>query len=42
VPNDAMRCRMYIAPFGLWLTLDSGKFSAVEIFKKTKAVDLYF
>jgi len=26
----------------LWLTLDSDTFSAVEIFKKTKAVDLYF
>jgi hypothetical protein len=37
-----MNRRLYIAPFGLWLTLDSSAFSAVEISKKRKAVDLDF
>ncbi|MGD8328537.1 MAG: DUF5695 domain-containing protein [Acidobacteriota bacterium] len=30
-PRDAARSRVYIAPFGLWLTLDAGKFEHVEI-----------
>ena len=42
VPRDAMRRRIYIAPFGLWLTLDSGTFSAVEIDVKTRTVTAYF
>ena len=37
-PLDSMRQRAYIAPLGLWLTLDAGTFSAVEIDKKTRAV----
>jgi hypothetical protein len=37
-PLDSMRRRVYIAPFGLWLTLDAGTFSSIEIDKKTKAV----
>src|SRR4030095_12577327 len=35
---DAFRQRVYIAPRGLWLTLDSGTFDAVEIQTKTHAV----
>jgi hypothetical protein len=35
---DAFRQRVYIAPRGLWLTLDSGTFEAVEIQTKTHAV----
>lgn len=34
-PLDSMRRRIYIAPFGLWLTLDAGAFSSVQINKKT-------
>jgi len=28
---DSARARVYIAPFGLWLTLDAGKFQSVEV-----------
>lgn len=38
VPFDSMRQRIFIAPFGLWLTLDAGTFSTVEINKKTRSV----
>lgn len=41
-PRDSTRRRIYIAPFGLWLTLDSGVFGSVEIFKKQKKVAVYF
>ena len=37
-PLDAFRQRVYLAPVGLWLTLDSGTFDAVEINPKTRAV----
>lgn len=30
-PRDSARSRIYIAPYGLWLTLDSGKFESVEL-----------
>jgi Family of unknown function (DUF5695) len=30
-PRDSFRGRVYIAPFGLWLTLDAGNFERVEI-----------
>ncbi len=30
-PRDAARSRIYIAPLGLWLTLDAGTFERVEI-----------
>jgi len=39
-PLDSLRQRIYIAPFGLWLTLDAGTFSSVEIDPKTHAVAL--
>lgn len=39
IPRDVMRRRVYIAPFGLWLVLDSGSFSAVEI---SRTVTAYF
>ena len=38
VPLDAFRQRVYIASRGLWLTLDSGMFEAVEISTKNHAV----
>lgn len=37
-PLDSMRQRIYVAPLGLWLTLDAGTFSTVEIDKRTQAV----
>jgi hypothetical protein len=30
-PLDSFRMRVYIAPLGLWLTLDAGKFESVEV-----------
>jgi hypothetical protein len=37
-PLDSFRSRIYIAPAGLWLTLDSGKFTGLEYNAKTHAV----
>lgn len=37
-PRDAFRQRVYVAPRGLWLTLDSGTFDSVEISSKTHTV----
>ena len=37
-PLDSFRKRNYLAPIGLWLTLDSGTFDSVEINDKTHAV----
>jgi hypothetical protein len=37
-PLDSFRQRAYIAPFGLWLTLDAGKFSILEIDTAQRAV----
>jgi hypothetical protein len=39
-PLDAARQRVYIAPFGLWLTLDAGTFEAVEVSGDTVRVTL--
>ncbi|MGB8475113.1 MAG: DUF5695 domain-containing protein, partial [Candidatus Acidiferrum sp.] len=35
---DSARSRLYIAPFGLWLTLDAGQFQKVEVNSKTYVV----
>jgi hypothetical protein len=37
-PLDSFRTRVYVASAGLWLTLDAGKFEAVEVHSKTGAV----
>jgi hypothetical protein len=37
-PLDALRQRIYIAPRGLWLTLDSGTFDSIEVNTRTHAV----
>jgi hypothetical protein len=37
-PLDSFRMRVYVAPIGLWLTLDAGKFESVELNPKTGAV----
>jgi len=39
-PLDSFRMRVYVAPFGLWLTLDAGKFDSVEINSKSGVVRL--
>jgi hypothetical protein len=38
VPRDSYRSRLYLAPLGLWLTLDAGRFSSVELDSKTGVV----
>lgn len=37
-PRDSFRTRLYVAPAGLWLTLDSGRFEKVEFNPKTGLV----
>ena len=37
-PRDSFRQRIYIAPLGLWLTLDSGTFDSVEVKHRRHAV----
>jgi hypothetical protein len=37
-PLDSLRRRVYLAPVGLWLTLDSGKFQNVVLDAGTRAV----
>jgi hypothetical protein len=37
-PLDAFRSRVYLAPVGLWLTLDAGRFERVEIDLATRRV----
>jgi hypothetical protein len=41
-PLDSFRQRVYLAPLGLWLTLDSGRFDRVQLNPKTGAVRLVF
>ncbi len=37
-PRDSFRMRVYIAPFGLWLTLDAGTFESIYMDPRTRAV----
>jgi len=37
-PLDSSRSRVYLAPLGLWLTLDAGTFETVEMNSKTGSV----
>src|SRR6185437_10687200 len=39
-PRDSFRKRIYIAPVGLWLTLDAGTFESAEYNAKTHEVRL--
>lgn len=41
-PKDALRQRIFIAPLGLWLTLDAGNFERVEIARNGRTVKLSF
>jgi len=38
LPLDSSRSRVYLAPLGLWLTLDAGTFESVEMNSRTGAV----
>jgi len=37
-PLDSFRMRVYVAPRGLWLTLDAGNFESIEVNTRTNAV----
>ncbi len=37
-PRDSFRTRVYIAPRGLWLTLDAGTFESVEVSRRSHTV----
>ena len=37
-PVDSFRQRVYVAPYGLWLTLDAGTFETVEVNPRTNAI----
>jgi hypothetical protein len=39
-PRDSQRQRVYLAPLGLWMTLDSGKFERVTVDPATKTVEI--
>jgi hypothetical protein len=41
-PLDSFRKRIYVAPCGLWLTLDAGTFESIEVNAKTHAVRVGF
>ena len=41
-PLDSFRRRVYVAPYGLWLTLEAGMFENVEINTENKRVRLGF
>ena len=40
LPLDSFRKRVYIAPFGLWLTLDAGTFEALRIHPAEGAIEI--
>jgi hypothetical protein len=39
-PLDSFRSRVYVAPLGLWLTLDSGEFQKIEIDPAARTVKI--
>lgn len=39
-PLDSFRRRIYLAPLGLWLTLDAGKFQRIELNSRTHAITI--
>jgi hypothetical protein len=39
-PRDSFRQRVYLAPLGLWLTLDSGRFERVTLDQVTNCVEV--
>ena len=41
-PLDSARTRIYLAPYGLWLTLDAGTFGQLELNNKTGVLRVGF
>ena len=41
-PLDSARTRIYLAPYGLWLTLDAGTFDTLELSPKTGVLRVGF
>lgn len=41
-PHDSFRQRVYIAPLGLWLTLDGGQFDRITFDENRRAVEIRF
>jgi hypothetical protein len=41
-PKDSFRSRVYVAPLGLWLTLDAGQFEQLEVNPATNTVRVGF
>lgn len=39
-PRDSFRQRVYLAPLGLWLTLDSGRFERATLDQATHHVEI--
>lgn len=39
-PRDSFRQRVYIAPFGLWLTLDSGQFDQITLDENRSEIEI--
>ena len=39
-PRDSFRSRLYLAPLGLWVTLEAGKITGVELNSKTGVVKI--
>jgi hypothetical protein len=37
-PLDSLRQRVYLAPYGLWLTLDAGTFESIEVDTRTNEI----
>ena len=37
-PVDSFRQRVYVAPYGLWLTLDAGTFETIEVNPRTNVI----
>src|SRR5213080_814593 len=37
-PVDSFRQRVYVAPYGLWLTLDAGTFETIEVNTRTNVI----
>jgi hypothetical protein len=39
-PIDSFRQRVYLAPFGLWLTLDSGRFQRITFSEDSRSIEV--
>lgn len=41
-PRDSLRQRVYIAPLGLWVTLDSGRFARIAFNPASRSLEIDF